>query len=205
MQTWIQPVTLTGAHVILRPLEEQDLPALYQTLSPGLLKWFSVRGLNGEGNISFEDFVTSYQQLLQQRVVFATCRKDSGEVVGNTSYLTIEPAHRGLEIGGTWIRKDQQGTLVNPEAKYLMLRHAFESLQAIRVSLKTHHLNTQSQRAIEKLGAQKEGILRNHIIMSDGSYRHSVMYSILDSEWPEVKRKLEERVYAGGRGLRAEG
>ena len=198
MQTWIQPVTLTGDHVLLRPLEEKDLPALHQTITPGLLRWFAIPGLDREGNISLEDFRSVYQQQMQQRVIFATCRKDTGEIVGNTSYLTIEPAHKGLEIGGTWIRTEEQGTKINPEAKYLMLKNAFETLGAIRVSLKTNHLNTQSQRAIEKLGAQKEGILRNHIIMPDGSYRHSVMYSILDTEWPEVKRGLEERVYGEG-------
>ncbi|GEM48481.1 GNAT family N-acetyltransferase [Deinococcus cellulosilyticus] len=194
MQTWIQPVTLTGDHVLLRPLEDEDLFALHQTITPGLLKWFAIPGLNAEGMISFKDFHAVYQQQMKQRVIFATCRKDTGEIVGNTSYLTIEPAHRGLEIGGTWIRKEEQSTRINPEAKYLMLKHAFETLGAIRVSLKTHHLNTQSQRAIEKLGAQKEGVLRNHIIMPDGSYRHSVMYSILDTEWPEVKRRLEKRI-----------
>lgn len=197
MQNWIHPVTLTGQHVTLRPLEVQDFEALYHTLSPGLLRWFSVRGLNGEGNITLDAFIEAYHQIVQQRVVFATCLKDTGEIIGSTSYLTIEPLNRGLEIGGTWVRKDQQGTQINPEAKYLMLKHAFETLGAIRVSLKTHHLNLQSQRAIEKLGAQKEGVLRNHVIMPDGSYRHSVMYSILEDEWPEVKKGLEARVYGG--------
>ncbi len=111
--------------------------------------------------------------------------------MGETRYLTIEPTNRGLEIGWTWLSPEIQRTGVNTECKYLLMRHAFEQLGAIRVQLKTHHNNIRSQRAIERLGAVKEGVLRNHMIMPDGSYRHSVYYSVIESEWPSVKSRLE--------------
>jgi len=98
----------------------------------------------------------------------------------------------GLEIGWTWLAPSVQRTGVNTECKYLLLCHAFEAMGAIRVQLRTHHLNTNSQRAIERLGAVREGVLRNHFIMPDGSYRYSVYYSIIQSEWPSVKARLEK-------------
>ncbi len=108
--------------------------------------------------------------------------------------MDVRPAHRGLEIGYTWIARAYQGTRVNPECKYLLLRHAFEKLGAIRVQLKTDGRNLQSQHAIEKLGAVKEGVLRKHLILPDGYVRDTVMYSITDSEWPHVKSRLEARL-----------
>jgi RimJ/RimL family protein N-acetyltransferase len=108
--------------------------------------------------------------------------------------MDIRPEHRGLEIGWTWIGKAYQGTQVNPENKYLLLRHAFETLGAIRVQLKTDARNIQSQRAMAKLGAKLEGTLRNQIILPDGYYRHSVMFSVIADEWPEVKAAIERRL-----------
>jgi RimJ/RimL family protein N-acetyltransferase len=108
--------------------------------------------------------------------------------------MDIQNANRGVEIGTTWIGRAYHGTRVNPEAKYLLLRHAFEEQGAIRVQLKTDSRNQQSQRAIEKLGAVKEGVLRNHMIMPDGYFRHTVMYSITDAEWPAAKARLEARL-----------
>ncbi|HEY9526457.1 MAG TPA: GNAT family protein, partial [Anaerolineales bacterium] len=106
--------------------------------------------------------------------------------------LNIVSHDRGLEIGGTWDGSEFQRTVVNTECKYLLLSHAFETLGCIRVQLKTDQRNERSQRAIERIGAVKEGVLRNHMILPDGRYRHSVFYSILDTEWPEVKKRLEE-------------
>lgn len=130
---------------------------------------------------------------------------DTGEVIGMTSYLDIRPDHRTLEIGWTFIAPDHRGTRVNPEMKRLLLAHAFEQPifppaarheggGALRVCLKTHHLNEHSQRAMAKLGAKYEGTLRNLIIMPDGSSRHSVFYSITDDEWPTVRDGLDERL-----------
>jgi RimJ/RimL family protein N-acetyltransferase len=127
---------------------------------------------------------------------FAVIRRDQDRVVGSTSYLDVQPANRGVEIGSTWYTPDVRGTSVNPEAKYLLLRHAFDDWGAIRVCLKTDHMNRQSQAAIRKLGAHYEGTLRQHVIRPDGTYRDSVYFSILDREWPEVRRGLDERLAA---------
>ena len=127
-------------------------------------------------------------------VPFAQVLIESGRAIGGTTYMDIQHANRGVEIGSTWIGRAHHGTRVNPEAKYLLLRHAFEEQGAIRVQLKTDSRNLQSQRAIEKLGAVKEGILRNHMIMPDGHYRHTVMYSLTDDEWPAAKARLEARL-----------
>ena len=127
-------------------------------------------------------------------VPFAIRDRGTGQVLGSTRYLNIMPKDRGLEIGWTWLTGAARRTSVNTECKYLLLRHAFETLGAIRVQLKTDSRNVTSQRAIERIGAVKEGILRNHVIMPDGYYRHSVYYSILDSEWPSVKAHLEGKL-----------
>ncbi|HEY3993517.1 MAG TPA: GNAT family protein, partial [Ktedonobacteraceae bacterium] len=118
--------------------------------------------------------------------------------VGQTRYLSIASKDYGLEIGWTWLAPAVQRSGINTECKYLLLSHAFEELGAIRIQLKTHHLNLKSQRAIERLGASKEGVLRNHMIMPDGSYRHSVYYSIIASEWPQVKAGLEAKMRREG-------
>jgi RimJ/RimL family protein N-acetyltransferase len=123
---------------------------------------------------------------------FAVIHLASGRVAGSTRYLNIIPNDRGLEVGGTWYGLDFQRTAVNTECKYLLLTHAFEVLKCIRVQIKTDALNLRSQAAIERIGAVKEGVLRNHMILPDGRIRHSVFYSILDSEWDGVKKRLEE-------------
>jgi RimJ/RimL family protein N-acetyltransferase len=122
---------------------------------------------------------------------FAVIDLTSGRVAGATRYLNIMPKDRGLEIGGTWYGTDFQRTVVNTECKYLLMSYAFEKLRAIRVQLKTDSRNERSQKAIERIGAKKEGVLRNHMILPDGYFRHSVFYSVLDTEWPEVKKNLE--------------
>ena len=125
---------------------------------------------------------------------FAVIYSKSERAIGATRYLNINLNHRHLEIGGTWYGVEYQGTGVNSEAKYLLLQHAFENLGCVRVQLKTDARNQRSQRAIERLGATREGILRHDMITPDGYFRDSVYYSILDSEWPEVKSRLESRL-----------
>ncbi len=122
---------------------------------------------------------------------FAVIHLDSGRVAGATRYMEIRPQHRGLEIGGTWYGAEFRRTAVNTECKYLLLRHAFEALGCIRVQLKTDSRNVRSQRAIERIGGKLEGTLRNHMLLPDGTVRHSVYFSILDSEWPGVRGRLE--------------
>jgi RimJ/RimL family protein N-acetyltransferase len=132
-------------------------------------------------------------------VPFATIDRASGLAVGSTRFANIVRDHRRAEIGWTWIAPEWQRSPINTEAKYLMLRHAFEVWKCIRVELKTNANNTQSRRAIERIGAKQEGTLRNHMINPDGSYRHTVYYSVIESEWPEVKRSLEARLTSGSR------
>jgi N-acetyltransferase len=118
--------------------------------------------------------------------------------IGSTSYINIRPKDRGLEIGWTWITPSTWGTGINTEAKYLLLRHAFEEQDAIRVAIKTDARNTRSQRSIEALGASREGIWRNHRILSTGQYRDTVYYSLIDSEWLTAKRLIEARMKRHG-------
>ncbi len=130
---------------------------------------------------------------------FATCHRRSGKVVGSTRFANIDASHRGVEIGGTWITPAFQRTAINTEAKYLMLRHAFENMGCIRVMIKTDQVNEQSQRAIERIGAKREGILRNHMIVAGGRIRNSVIYSVITEDWPQTRQHLEsllEKQYA---------
>ena len=126
-----------------------------------------------------------------------TIDRASGNCVGTTRYMNIEASHRRLEIGTTWLARSAQRTAINTEAKYLMLKHAFEALRCIAVDLRTHEKNVQSRVAIERLGAKLDGILRHHRIMPDGSLRNTASYSIIDAEWPVVKARLEARLAEG--------
>jgi RimJ/RimL family protein N-acetyltransferase len=161
----------------------------------------------GAGNVSIwkhmlhgdiqteEDMLGWVRHILSQPdLPFSVIYLESSRVAGATRYLNIAPEHRGLEIGGTWYGADFRRTAVNTECKYLLLQYAFETLDCIRVQFKTDMRNTRSQIAIERLGAKREGVLRNHMIMPDGKYRDSVYYSILDSEWPDIQKHLEEKL-----------
>ena len=125
---------------------------------------------------------------------FATIEKSSGKVIGSTRYGNIDRVHAGLEIGWTWLASPWRRTPINTEAKYLMLRHAFETLGCIRVAFKTDSLNDRSRTAILRIGATEEGIFRNHMITYSGRVRNTVYFSIINSEWPRVKSQLEEKL-----------
>ena len=189
----VKPVELTGKHVRLEPMTEEHTAALAE-IGTGQPFW----GFMLYGNINTVDEMHNWVRDILSRaekgtdLPFVAIHLDSGRVAGATRYLNIMPKDRGLEIGGTWYGPEFQRTVVNTECKYLLLRHAFETLGCIRVQLKTDLRNERSQKAIERIGAVKEGVLRNHMILPDGRYRHSVFYSILDVEWSEVKRRLEE-------------
>ena len=189
----VDPVVLIGKHVRLEPLSEAHIPGLTVAGGdPSIWRYMLYGEVTSEEKMA--DWV---RDILSRKAAgtdqpFAVIQLASGKVAGATRYMEIRPAHRGLEIGGTWYGKEFQRTPVNTETKYLLLRHAFEVLGCIRVQLKTDLRNEPSQRAIERLGAVREGVLRNHMILEGGLYRHSVFYSILDSEWPGVKVRLEE-------------
>jgi N-acetyltransferase len=126
-----------------------------------------------------------------ESVVFATVERKSGKIIGSTRFMNIDRANQRVEIGSTWIAPAWQRTAVNSEAKYLMLRHAFEAWKCIRVELKTDALNQRSRNAILRIGAKEEGTLRRHVMTWTGRVRDTVYFSILDAEWPEVKARLE--------------
>jgi ribosomal-protein-alanine N-acetyltransferase len=188
----VKLVTLTGPNVRLEPLALDHAEDLWHAASPDLFAYM----WSWEHTGSPEEFRQVVQHTLDvpDWLSFAMVLTKTGQAVGSTSFLDIRPAHRGLEIGATWIGKVYQGTNINPENKYLLLRHCFETLGMLRVQLKTDGRNLHSQRAIAKLGAHLEGTLRKHIIMPDGYFRDSVMFSITEDEWPQVKAGLEERL-----------
>jgi N-acetyltransferase len=194
----VKPVVLTGKHVRLEPMTEEHIPGLAE-IGVGQPFWDFML----YGNINTVDDMRNWVMDILSRVErgtdlpFVAIHLASGRVAGATRYLNIEPQHRGLEIGGTWYGLEFQRTPVNTECKYLLLRHAFETLGCIRVQLKTDLRNERSQKAIERIGAVKEGVLRNHMILPSGRTRHSVFYSILDTEWPDVKKRLEEMMDRG--------
>jgi RimJ/RimL family protein N-acetyltransferase len=192
---WHIPVSLTGEHVRLEPMEEKHTDGL---AAIGLQASIWEHMLYGE-MITKEDMRVWVRDILSRAkqgtdLPFVVIHLASGKVVGATRYLNMQPDQRGLEIGGTWYGLEYQRTMVNTECKYLLLKYAFETLDCIRVQFKTDSRNIRSQRAIERIGAKREGILRNHMILPDGYYRDSVYYSILEPEWPEVKAALEERL-----------
>ena len=189
----IEPITLTGEHVVLEPLSRGHLGPLAAVLDARLLQWFPKPVTNDSEMADFiEDAL--HAQDAGTALPFATIERASGKVVGSTRFGNIDRANRKLEIGWTWIGKAWQRTAINTEAKLLMLTHAFETLGAIRVEFKTDSLNRQSRAALTRLGATEEGTFRNHMITASGRIRHSVWFSILDSEWIKTKRRLQDRL-----------
>ena len=190
-----QPMTLTGQVVRLVPLAETHVADLAVAGRDERIWQYMLYG-----ELRTEERMRGWVQDMLQRqargtdLVFAVIYQPTGRAIGSTRYLEIRREHRGLEIGGTWYGVDYHGTAVNPESKYLLLRHAFETLDVLRVQFKTDLRNEHSQRAIERLGAVKEGVLRDHLITPAGYVRSSVYYSVLAAEWPAVKARLEARL-----------
>ena len=193
----IEPVTLEGEHVRLEPLAQSHFAGLSQiALDPDLWRLIPITIRTPEELKASIDAMLA-AQAAGTTLPFVTMERGSQRVIGATRFMNIEPAHRRLEIGGTWIAKPWQRTAINTEAKYLMLRHAFEKLCCLRVELKTDALNEQSRRAILRIGAKEEGTLRQHTITWTGRARDTVYFSILDKEWPQVKAGLEAKLTRG--------
>ena len=190
----VMPVSLEGRHVRLEPLTQAhhtDLSAV--GLDAELWRWIPTPVRTAEEMAAY--IATALEE--QARGVslpFALIEKAGGKAIGSTRYGNIDRTHHRVEIGWTWIAPPWQRTAINTEAKYLLLKHAFEKLGCIRVELKTDSLNERSRAAILRIGAREEGTLRNHMITSTGRFRHTVYFSILDSEWPEVKSRLQARL-----------
>jgi RimJ/RimL family protein N-acetyltransferase len=189
---WRTPITLVGNSVRLEPLNDAHIPGLAAVGCDDRIWRLMLYGMirTEEGMRAWVDNLLK-KQVAGTDMPFAVIHLASGRVAGATRYMEIHPEHRGLEIGGTWYGLEFQRTVVNTECKFLLLHYAFEVLQAIRVQFKSDERNERSWRAIERIGAKREGILRNHYIMPDGWRRDSVYYSIIDQEWPAAKEKLK--------------
>jgi RimJ/RimL family protein N-acetyltransferase len=188
--------TLEGEHVRLDPLRPEHVGSLWNIAKRHLTDLFQWIPYRLETLKDFEQF--NAQVLDEQRrgltVPFVTIQRKSGQIVGTTRYMNIDLANRKVEIGSTWIAPTWQRTAVNTDAKFLMLRHAFETWNCLRVELKTDALNERSRMAILRLGAKEEGTLRKHMLTWNGRERDSVYFSILDTEWPGVKAGLEAKL-----------
>ncbi|WP_433175078.1 GNAT family N-acetyltransferase [Actinoallomurus sp. CA-150999] len=195
---WFERPVLDGRHVRLEPLGPEHAEGLFEAgKDPEVWRWLNVRqpaDLDEARRMVENDLA---QVARGTRLPWVQIDAATGEVAGTTSYYEIEPAHRGLCIGHTWIGARWQRTALNTEAKLLLLERAFNVLGAGRVGWHTHHRNERSQRAIERLGAQREGVLRSHRILPDGSVRDTVCYSMIPAEWPAARDRLRARL---GRG-----
>jgi len=190
----LEPVTLEGRSVRLEPLAASHHAALCEVgLDAELWRLIPYRVSTVD---EMRDYIGSAleAQAAGTAIPFATVERASGRVIGSTRYMNIDPANRRVEIGATWLAKPWQRTTMNTEAKYLMLRHAFETLGCIRVELKTDALNQQSRQAILRIGAREEGTLRQHMVTWSGRLRDTVYFSILNSEWPGVKANLDAKL-----------
>lgn len=190
---FIEPVTLSGRHVRLEPLAMIHHDALVEAASDGALwKLWYTSVPAPQAMRAWID--TALAMRSQHALPFVIRDAGDGSVVGSTRYFNVDPNNRRLEIGHTWHAKRAQRTGINTEAKLLLLGHAFEALQCIAVEFRTHWMNQPSRAAIARLGAKQDGVLRQHQRMADGSLRDTVVFSIIDAEWPTVKRHLQHKL-----------
>lgn len=194
MTRFIEPVLLSGGHVVLEPLAREHTDGLTAAVADGELwrLWYT--------SVPTPDACGAYvEAALDMRdrrgaMPYAVRHRASGEVVGSTRFFNVEPDHRRLEIGHTWYARRVQRTAVNTETKLLMLTHAFEHLRCIAVEFRTNAFNFASREAIARLGAKQDGLLRNHMLLPDGTRRDTVVFSITDGEWPAVRKHLDFRL-----------
>ena len=188
---FLEPVTLAGTHATLEPLAPSHLESVAAAAADGELwkLWYtSVPAPESAGR--WLDTALDMRERLGA-MPFVVRDNASGDVVGSTRYFNVDAANRRLEIGHTWYARRAQRTAINTECKLLLLTHAFESLHCIAVEFRTHWFNHRSREAILRLGAKQDGVLRNHQLLADGSRRDTVVYSIVDGEWPAVRAHLK--------------
>jgi RimJ/RimL family protein N-acetyltransferase len=192
----VAPVTLEGAFVRLEPIRPEHGPKLWEAARDAVEDIFTWIPYPMRTTEDFERWTDKAldEQARGESIVFVTVERTSGAPVGSTRFMNIDRANRRVEIGSTWIVPRWQRTAINTEAKYLMMRHAFETWSCFRVELKTDALNQRSRDAILRIGAREEGTLRRHVVTWTGRVRDSVYFSVLDSEWPAVKAGLERRL-----------
>jgi RimJ/RimL family protein N-acetyltransferase len=190
---WVQPV-LVGKTVELQPLQREHASALLDAAADGQLWNMKLTVVPGPETI--QGYITTALEGQRAGTVmpFVIVRRDTGSIVGSTRFWKIDRANRKMEIGHTWLSASVQRSGVNTEAKYLLLAHAFEVMSAVRVQFTTDELNERSRAAILRVGAKQEGIVRHERIMPDGRKRNSVRFSIIDSEWPDVKAMLLQKM-----------
>jgi RimJ/RimL family protein N-acetyltransferase len=192
--TWPPEITLEGRHATLIPLTPDHAPALAEAVKDGELwkLWYTsvptpeTMAANIEGRLA--------KRAEGSMLPFTVIDRASGQPIGMTTYMNIDADNRRVEIGSTWYRQAVQRTAINTECKLMLLAHAFEALDCIAVEFRTHFFNHQSRRAIERLGAKLDGILRNHSRAANGTLRDTCVYSIIANEWPTVKAHLEYRL-----------
>lgn len=185
---------LEGTYVRLEPLSLDHLPTLAAiAFDPSIWRYMLV---DVRTPADLRAWVQSAldAQSAGTAAPWVTLRKDTNELVGSTRFMDFDARHRTVEIGNTWLAASARGTLINTESKLLQLTYAFETLNLFRVAFKTHHENLRSQSAIRALGATHEGTFRNHYLMPDGSHRHSIWFSIIDTDWPTIKTRLTQRL-----------
>ncbi|HWT92637.1 MAG TPA: GNAT family protein, partial [Solirubrobacteraceae bacterium] len=184
---------LAGAHVRLEPVAERHVPALLDAAADAEV-WRWLPWPQPRDEVGMRALLETVRAMA---IPFAQVEVAKGRAVGMTCFLDVQPRNRTIEVGGTWLGRPWWRTAINTEAKLLMLGHAFDALGANRVALKTDARNTRSQEAITRLGAQREGVLRRHMVRPDGSLRDTVMFSVIREEWPAVRDRLRARLAAG--------
>jgi len=189
-ERFVEPVTLLGTHAVLEPLAPEHLEGVRAAAADGGLwrLWYTSVPAPEATQAWFDKALDVRERL--GGMTFVVREAASGDIVGSTRYFNVDAPNRRLEIGHTWYAKRAQRTAINTECKLLLLAHAFETLSCIAVEFRTHWFNHASRRAIERLGAKQDGVLRNHQLSPDGSRRDTVVFSILDGEWPAVKTHL---------------
>lgn len=193
---WLTPITLNGTHVRLEPLSQSHHDELVEAVRDGELWKLWYTSVPAPENMRAEIDRRLGLQDKGAMLPFAVIDPATNQAAGMTTYMNVDAIHRRVEIGSTWYRKAVQRTSLNTECKLLLLQHAFESLKCIAVEFRTHFFNHQSRRAIERLGAKLDGVLRNHSTASDGTLRDTCVYSIIASEWPTVKSHLSHQLAA---------
>ncbi len=197
MDQWLQPLTLEIGPVRLVPLEQSHRDALVAAASDGKLWEIWHTSVPSEHTIDAYLERAFADQEAGTALAFAIMHVYSDEVIGTTRYYAADAANRRLDIGYTWYAKRYQRTGVNTRCKYLLLRHAFETLDCIVVGFKTNYLNRASRKAIARIGARQDGVLRNHQITADGTLRDTVVFSIVREEWPAVSKNLDYMMSKG--------
>ena len=188
---WLQPVTLSGEHVVLEPLAQEHEEALSAAAADGKLWELWYTSVPKPEQVGQEIRRRLTLREAGTMLPFSVRQRSSDRLVGMTTYMNADAANRRVEIGSTWYAASVQRSALNTECKLMLMRHAFESLACLAVELRTHFMNRQSRQAIERLGAKLDGVLRSHMLLPNGTLRDTAVYSVVCAEWPAVKANLE--------------